>query len=315
MKYNNIPGIDTPVSRLVFGGMIPNSDVASAFDAARSCGINTFDTAHIYQGNERALGTWLKGQRRDEIIIETKGCHPTLFGNRVNRANIIKDVETSLRRLNVDYLDLFLLHHDDEQASVAEIVETLNDLRTQGKVHGFGGSNWTVKRLTEANQYAVNHHLIPFAVSSPNFSLAHQMADPWQGRQPTVSLSGEGEAKNRQWYQKENLAVFAFSALAMGFMSGKITTQQEQRASKTLSKQAVRGYCYPDNFERLSRVEQLAAEKNCTVAQLAIAWLLHQEMNLFVIFASKVPSRIESNAKAIEIVLTDSEVAWLDLQD
>ena len=87
-----------------------------------------------------------------------------------------------------------------------------------------------------------------------------------------------------------------------------------EEAKKILDPNAVKGYCYPENFERLARAEQLAKEKNCTVPQIALAWIMNQDFEVFPLVSVKKASRIASNAQALDIKLTKEEVEWLDLR-
>ena len=216
MKYGTISGLDKPVSRLVLG--CADLKDTALLDAALDAGVNTFDTAHVYGGSEALLGRWLKGRDLSRLVIETKGCHPgPLRPDRVTPACLVKDVEESLRRLGVDCIDLFLLHRDSRRSEAGELVETLNHLRKQGKIRAFGGSNWTAERIREANGYAAAHGLEPFTVSSPHFGLACQVRDPWGGGAGCVTLTGEGQERERAWYRESGTAVLAFSSKDRGF--------------------------------------------------------------------------------------------------
>ena len=107
--------------------------------------------------------------------------------------------------------------------------------------------------------------------------------------------------------------MLAFSSLARGLLSGKISSADPNRADK-LDAAGRRGYDCPENWERLSRVELLAREKGCTVAQLSLAWLFHQGMNAYAIFSTGSPARITANCGALEIPLTRAECCWLNLE-
>lgn len=313
MKYGTISGLDKPVSRLVLG--CADLKDTALLDAALDAGVNTFDTAHVYGGSEGLLGRWLKGRDLSRLVIETKGCHPgPLRPDRVTPACLVKDVEESLRRLGVDCIDLFLLHRDSRRSEAGELVETLNHLRKQGKIRAFGGSNWTAERIREANGYAAAHGLEPFTVSSPHFGLACQVRDPWGGGAGCVTLTGKGQERERAWYRESGTAVLAFSSLARGLLSGKISAADPGRADK-LDAAGRRGYDCPENWERLRRAEALAEEKGCTVAQLSLAWLFHQGMNAYAVFSTGSPARIAANCGALEVVLTPAECRWLNLEE
>ncbi|HHX63326.1 MAG TPA: aldo/keto reductase, partial [Chloroflexi bacterium] len=159
MEYGTIPGINKPVSRLLLGTMIITADEQersnALLDAALAHGGNALDTAHVYAGgnSERAIGAWMEARgNRDEVVIVSKGCHPNRDRRRVSPHDLTSDLMDSLARLRTDYIDLYLLHRDDVDVPVSVIVDTLNEHHAAGRIHAFGGSNWTHTRLQEANE-------------------------------------------------------------------------------------------------------------------------------------------------------------------
>ena len=158
-----VPGIDKPVSRLVQGTMMVNSKQLEAgfafLDAVLEQGCNTFDTAHVYGGgdNERSVGRWVHERGvRDQVVILGKGAHHNQDRQRVTPFDITSDLHDSLARFQFDYIDLYLLHRDDPSQPVGPIVEILNEHKRAGKIHAFGGSNWSVSRIQAANAYAAD---------------------------------------------------------------------------------------------------------------------------------------------------------------
>src|SRR5207249_9101 len=142
----------------------------------------------------------------------------------------------SLARFKTDYIDLYLLHRDDPTVPVGPIIEVLNEHLKAGRIHAFGGSNWTYQRLQEANAYAAEHGLTPFVASSPNFSLADQIEPPWAG---CISISGSQGTAARQWYVQQQMALFTWSSLAGGFFSGRFRRDNLQSFEKYLDKLCV----------------------------------------------------------------------------
>src|SRR5437660_3499940 len=188
MQYGSVPGIDKPISRLVEGTvMIESAKLAESFallDGVFELGCTTFDTAHVYGSgdNERTVGRWIRERGlREKIVLIGKGAHPNSDRQRVTPWDISSDLYDSLARLQTDYIDLYLLHRDNPAVAVGPIVEVLNEHLAAGRIRAFGGSNWTPERLQQANTYAIEHGLTPFAASSPNFSLADQVQPPWAG--------------------------------------------------------------------------------------------------------------------------------------
>ena len=151
-------------------------------DFVYGSGITAFDTARVYGQSETLLGKWIEEKNmREKIVILSKCGHPDLktWEKRVNEKAMWEDLETSLKELRTDFLDIYLLHRDDPDVETGEIVEIFNGMHAEGKIGAFGGSNWTHERIEQANEYAYKHNLIPFTVSSPNFGLADQAGDPW----------------------------------------------------------------------------------------------------------------------------------------
>ena len=319
MEYGLISSIKKPASRLVLGTMIvsvqePERSFA-LLDAAFYQGCTAFDTAHGYGGgdSERGLGQWmLKRGNRDEIVIVSKGCHPNADRRRVTPADLTSDLYDSLARLQSDYVDVYLLHRDDPSLPVGPIIEALNEHLHAGRIHAFGGSNWMHQRITEANEYAGKHGLIPFTVSSPNYGLAEQVKNPWGPG--CVSVSGPANEEARAWYKANQMPVLAYSSLARGLFSGRITPENFSRTKSTLDNACLTAYCHEQNFQRLSRALLLAREKGATVPQIVLAYILCSPMNVFPIIGAANGDEFRENLRAFELTLSDRECAWLDLE-
>ena len=313
-----IGGIHKPVSRIIYGmaiqPFITGQNGDELLDAVLSSGINTFDLARNYGLAEKSMGAWLEHRGcRDQIVILSKCAHPSMFGRkRVNEQDIRKDFRKSCEALHTEYIDLYLLHRDDPDVPIGEIVNIMNTLHAEGKIHAFGGSNWTVERLEAANEYADAHHLIPFSVSSPNFGLAEQVRDPWDGT--CVTISGRENEATRAWYRANQMPVIAYSSLGHGFFSGKMKSSDASHPQDFLDGPAQKGYVSKDNFERLRRCELLAKRKNATVPQIAMRWIFSQGMNTFAVVSSSKPDRIQENLAALQINLTQAEADYLDLK-
>ncbi|WP_223851982.1 aldo/keto reductase [Bifidobacterium myosotis] len=323
MKYGSINGVNKPASRIVFGtayaalvsGDQEPEEFGALIETAIDTGINTIDTAKQYGAAQDTVGAWLAHYRqRDQLVIETKGCHPSEDGtSRVTEEDLSNDLLESLDKLHTSYVDVYLLHRDDPSVPAGDIVEWLNAQHRAGRIHAFGGSNWTPKRIQEANDYAAAHDLIPFAVSSPNYSLAVQEDNPWMGDCST--LNGASMAEDRAWYRANQLPMFAYSVLGRGFMTGMFASDDLDTAEQRLDEAARKGYCYPDNFERLRRAEILAARKSASVAQIAIAWVLSQDLNVYALLSCTSPAIIASNVGALAVDLTPEEMRWLNLEE
>lgn len=319
MEYGNIEHVTKPVSRLVHGTiMLREDEMEQGFDlldAVYDAGCRAWDIAHIYGGGqcERVVGQWQDARgNRDEIVILTKGCHHTGDRRRVTPFDIDADIHTSFARLKTDYIDIYVLHRDDPDVPVGPIVEKLNEYHEAGRIGAFGGSNWKPHRIAEANAYAEKHGLKPFTVSSPNFSLAEQFDEPWPD---CFTISGPQNAADRQWYIDQKMPLFTWSSLAQGFFSGKITQANWEQVKEEFPEPVARCYAKDANFERLARVEELGKEKDMSVPQLALAYVLQNPgLDVYALIGTFTGAEFSENLKALEVKLTPEEIDWLDLR-
>ncbi len=317
MEYGKIEGVKKQVSRIIFGTAQPsfmkNEDNEELLDAVFAMGVNTFDLARVYRHAEDVVGRWMASRgNREEVVILTKCANPSVLGRkRVNARAIHKDLETSLKKLQTEYIDIYLLHRDDPNVDVAVPVEVMNELHAAGKIRAFGGSNWSHERIEAANEYAYSHNLRSFTVSSPNFGLAEQVKDIWGGG--CVTISGPSNRAARAYYEEKKMPVVAYSSLGRGLFSGKLRSEDAGDAAKVLDSMAMKGYACPENFERLRRCEELVKKKNATVSQIAMAWIYAQPMNTFVVVSTSNAKRMQQNVEALQLKLTKEEAAYLDL--
>lgn len=320
MKYSRLPGIHKPISRLVQGTvMVHSAELEKSFtllDEVYALGGNTFDTAHSYMHGESelALGRWIQERDlREQVVIISKGAHPypNVPRRRVTPFYITADLHDSLARLQTDYIDIYMLHRDDPSVPVGPIVEVLNEHQQAGRIGVFGGSNWSHERVRAANEYAAAHGLAPFTVSSPNFSLAEQMREPWPD---CLSISGRAGAAARDWYREQRMPLFTWSSLAGGFFSGRFSRDNLGSFSDYFDQVCINAYCYEDNFRRLDRAKALAANKGVTLPQIALAYVMNQDLNIFAIVGCHSGAEFAENVVAAEIDLSAEEIAWLELQ-
>lgn len=315
MQYRKIGKLKKNVSKIIFGTgidlMCNGSSCNELLDVAFEKGITTFDTARVYNLSEKSLGGWIdERENREEVVIVSKCGHPLKKENRLTSKEILLDIENSCKDLKTNYIDILLLHKDHHNAHIDEIVEVLNDLYEKGKICCFGASNWSIERINEANEYAYKNNLQPFSVSSPNFSLVKLNRDPWGG---SVSISGLDRQQERKWYKENRMPIFAYSSLGSGFLSGKLKYSQISNISHVLDDRVVYSYASEENFERLRRVEIVAQKKSCTCSQVALAWLLNQEIDVYTITATSSRHNLQENLLALDLSLTEKEILYLDL--
>jgi len=307
METIRIAGVDKPVSRLIKGTDYfwhKNYETAAAnLDAFLAVGGNTVDTARIYCGgeSEEVLGRYMEERKaRDRFVILTKGAHHDRSGPRVNREAIREDLMRSLEKLRTDHVELYALHRDDPSVPVGEIIEALNEHIEAGRIQAIGGSNWTWRRLQEANAWAEAHGLVGFAFSSPNLSLAKANEPFWPG---CVSADEE----TIRWHEETQMPLLSWSSLARGFFSGRFTPERRDDPD------IVRVFYSDANWERLRRAELLAREKGASVAQIALAWVLNQPFPTCALIGARNAEELRSCREGMDIRLTRAELDWLDL--
>jgi aryl-alcohol dehydrogenase-like predicted oxidoreductase len=319
MHYGKIPGVAKPVARLIQGTVMIGSDKldysVKLLDDIYALGGNTFDAAHVYgQGdNERTLGRWIEERcLRDKVVIITKGAHHNADRRRVTPFDITADLHDSLARLRTNYIDLYLLHRDDPAVPVGPIVEVLNEHLAAGRIHAFGGSNWSHHRIEAANEYAARYGLTPFAVSSPHFSLAIQFKEPWPN---CITLTGPANADARAFYASNNMPLLTWSSLAGGFFSGRFRPDNLDTFTAYLDRLCVESYCYPENFARLERARKLAEQRGVSVAQIAMAYVMAQPFSVFPLVGCANGDEYAANAAALDVRLAPEDVLWLEKGD
>ncbi len=338
MLYGSIPGIAKPISRLVQGTVMVSSgrwdEGARLLDAVFELGCTCFDTAHAYGSgdNERAVGRWIRERGiRDRVVILGKGAHPYDGRNRVAPGDISSDLSESLERFGTDHIDLYLLHRDDPEVPVGEIVDALNEHRAAGRIGAFGGSNWTHGRIEAANEYARSRGLTPFAASSPQFGLAYPCKPVWEG---CVTIGGPGNEEAREWYRTNapepsppapspypgapgqgegtRVALLPWSSLGAGIFSGRFSRDNVHTFTEYLDRVCAECYGHEENFLRLDRARELAASKGATPAQIALAWLFGQGMNVFALVGCSRAAEFAENAEGFEIGLSAAEMETLE---
>lgn len=314
MLYSQLGNTGVFVSRICFGTMTfggagtiyaamgaleqPAADqmVSQSMDA----GVNFFDTANVYAAGESEimLGKAL-GAKRKDVVIASKvfgrmGSGPNDVG--LSRGHIVRATEDSLKRLGTDYIDLHQVHGFDPLTPMEETLGALTDLVRHGKIRYIGCSNWAAWQIVKALGISAREHLEKFATLQAYYSLA--------GRDL------EREIVPMLLDQKVGLLVW--SPLAGGFLSGKFTrggvSEEDSRRSKF-------GFP-PVNLEKtygiIEAMQQIAAHKQVTVAQVALAWLLHQPGVTSVIIGAKKVSQLQDNLSAVGVNLASADLQELD---
>ncbi|MDZ4815374.1 MAG: aldo/keto reductase [Verrucomicrobiota bacterium] len=314
MVYGTIEGINKPISKVIMGTMsISIQDMSftcAMMDDYFERGGNCVDTAFVYGANvQKGFGKWLALRGvREKMVILGKGAH-TAFTHRpfedpgCDPTTLTKELLVSLEQMGVEYMDLYCMHRDNPLIPVGEFVDVLNEHYNAGRIRSFGGSNWTIKRIEEANAYARTNGKKGFTLLSNNFSLA-QWNEPMWGN--CVSSSDEA---SREWLKQAGMPLFAWSSQASGFFTGKFRRGNNQGEAAEVA----RVWFNDSNFERMKRAEELAAEKGCSSNQIALAYVLNQPFEVYALIGPRTIEETRTSLKALNITLTESELAWLNL--
>lgn len=304
IPHGHVPGLNKSVARLVMG--VDNQNTApharAILDAYFESGGNCFDTAHVYPAEQaKNLGAWIKTRGlREQIVLIVKGAHtPDCTPEKLTeQLHIALD-----QRIKIDCADIYFLHRDNLEVPVGEFVDVLNEHVRAGRIKIFGGSNWSIARVQEANEYATKKGLQGFHVVSNNLSLARMVDEVWAG---AISAS---DSESRDWLARNQLALFAWSSQARGFF-----TDRAHRDRALNSDELNRCWYSEDNWQRRERVLELAKKKNVLPINIALAYVLHQPFPTFPLIGPRTLEELRTSLPALDVSLTSIEVKWLNLE-
>jgi len=273
---------------------------------AYHAGINYFDTANAYaQGEaEILLGKILKDYPREKLVVLTKVWAPMGEGPNdrgLSAKHIREQCHASLKRLQMDYVDIYLCHRADPETPLEETIRTMDDLAREGKILYWGVSEWPVFFLLQAQRTAEKLNARTISVSQPRYNLFY--------RYPEKELFPVTE--------QEGIGNVVFSPLAHGMLTGKYQPGQpvppESRAADSqANKVLMKMYWTEENKQKSQDLVKLAKEMGVTPAQVAIAWCLRRKEVSSVILGARNPQQLQENLKAAEIRLEDSLLKRLD---
>ena len=288
------------------GTQVSRDDSFRLLDLFLELGGNLLDSAHIYaawvpggQGaSEQTVGAWMRARgARERVVIGTKGGHPHLHSMDVARlspAEIVRDLEESLDRLQVDAIDLYWLHRDDPGRPTGEMVETLASCVTAGKIRHWGVSNWTVSRIQDARQYAVTHGLPGPVASQIGWSLADRRPDA--GGDPTMLFM---DRPTMDFHRETHFPVVAYSSQANGFFADASRRSPDS------------GYFTRANLCRLERATALAERLARQPNDIALAYVTSQPFPACALIGCSSPEHLRSSCAAGDLALSPNEVEWL----
>lgn len=302
MKYRNLGRTGLKVSEvslgswLTYGGYVQKERAVQSIRSAYDQGVNFFDTANVYERGEaeKVVGETLRSYPRDSYVLATKvygdmGEGPNDRG--LSRKHITEQCNASLKRLGLDYIDIYYCHRFDTNTPLEETLRALDDLVSQGKVLYVGVSEWTAAQMVEAHAIADRLLLDKIVVNQPIYNMFNRYIE--KEVIPTGLDKGIGQV--------------VFSPLAQGVLTGKYKKgadiPKDSRAAQ------IKWMADGINDEKLDKVDQLshiATDLGITVGQLAIAWILRQENVASALVGASRPEQVEENCKASDVELSEN---------
>jgi len=305
MQYRRLGKSGLKVSALSFGSWVTFStqlnvsDAREAMAAARDYGVNFFDNAEAYARgeSERIMGEALKDLQwsRDSYIVSSKvfwGAidEPAPTQQGLSRKHVTEACHQALRRLQLDYLDLYFCHRPDIETPIEETVRAMTDLVRQGKVLYWGTSEWTARQLTEAYELAYRLGLEPPTMEQPQYNMIHRE---------------RVEVEYHPLYERYGLGTTIWSPLASGILTGKYNDGIPEDSRVNLEgyewlKEQLTSEEGQRTLQKVAGLSDIAAELDTTMPRLAIAWcLLNPNVSTVITGASKT-SQIHDNMQAME---------------
>ena len=303
MKYRNLGRSGLQISELsfgswiTFGNQIDDSISRDLMVEAYDAGINFFDNAEVYADgrSEQVMGKIIKqlGWSRDSYILSSKvyfgagGKRPTQKG--LNRKHIVEACNDALRRLQVEYLDLYFCHRPDKLTPIEETVFTMHNLIQQGKILYWGTSEWSGVEIMEAHRVAYANHLIGPVMEQPQYNMLHR---------------DKVEVEYHSIYKTLGLGTTIWSPLASGILTGKYSKgiSEDYRLNLGELSWLKEKNVVEDKLRKADRIVELAKELGCSSAQLSLAWCLKNPNVSSVILGASRLSQLRENLMCLDYV-------------
>lgn len=299
MEYRRLGKSGLKVSALsfgswvTFGSQIQNKEAFDCLAYAYERGINFFDNAEVYASgeSEKVMGESIKklGWARDTFCVSSKvfwgGKLPTQLG--LNRKHVFEACHAALKRLQVDYLDLYFCHRPDPETPIEETAHAMNDLIRQGKVLYWGTSEWSADQIESAYEYCESHYLIPPTMEQPEYNMFQRT---------------KLEKEYLPLFERYGMGTTIWSPLASGILSGKYAKgiPKESRAELPIYGNRITSPEGQEKVRKASLITEIAEQIEVTTAQLSLAWCLKNPNVSSVILGASRKSQLEENLKALE---------------
>ncbi len=292
-------------SWLTYGGSVAEEQATACVHKAYESGINFFDTANVYMRGaaEEIVGRALRGFDRDSYFLATKVFFPMGEGPNdrgLSRKHITEQCHASLKRLGVDYVDLYQCHRYDANTPLEETLRTLDDLVRQGKVLYIGVSEWTADQISDALVIAKEMNLDRIVSNQPRYNMIQRQIEV-----EVVPLS-----------ESEGVGQVVFSPLAQGILTGKYrpgeAPEQGTRAADSESNRFMRELMNEEVLSAVEALRSVASDADLSMSQLALAWVLRQENVSSAIIGASRPEQVEDNAGASGAKLSPDMISEID---
>jgi voltage-dependent potassium channel beta subunit len=292
-------------SWLTYGASVQDAQSVAVIDKAYELGVNFFDTANAYNRGaaEEIMAHALKKYRRDSYVLATKAFFPMGEGPNdkgLSRKHIMEQCEASLKRMKVDYIDLYQCHRYDEETPLDETLRALDDLVTQGKILYAGVSEWSAVQIQDAIRTAKELNLDPIASNQPQYHMLYRNIE-----EDVVPIS-----------EKLGVGQVVWSPLAQGVLTGKYkfgaSAPEGSRATDVKSNMYMESLLKEDQLRKVEKLKVIAGTKNISMAQLALAWILRLPNISSCIVGASRPDQIEDNLKASGVRFSEAELNEID---
>jgi aryl-alcohol dehydrogenase-like predicted oxidoreductase len=287
-------------SWLTYSGGVERERAKACVDAAFDAGINFIDTANVYGRGaaETLLGEVLSGRARSSYVLATKVYFPMSDTDRgLSKAQIHKQIDASLKRLQTDYVDLYQCHRYDQQTPLQETMAALSEVVRAGKARHIGFSEWPAQKIEQ--------------------SLALPAVERWVSSQPQYSMLWRApEAEVIPVCEREGISQIVWSPLAQGVLTGKYRPGEPPPADSRAASESMNDFIgwlvTPRVLEAVQRLQPVAEEAGLTMVQLALAWVLRQPNVASAIVGASRPEQVHANASASGITLSDETLTAVD---
>jgi aryl-alcohol dehydrogenase-like predicted oxidoreductase len=306
LRYRQLGDSDLQVSEIclgtwtTFGGSLDDDEAIALVDAAFDHGVNFFDTANVYSRgrSEEVLGRALAGRPRDSFVVATKVYGEMPNGDRgLSREQVLKQIDASLGRLQLDHVDLYQCHSWDDDVPVEETLGALTEVVDAGMARFIGVSNWTGDQIRGAVELARERGFAKIVSSQPEYSLLHR--EPEEDVIPASRENGVSQ--------------IVYSPLAQGVLSGKYRPGESAReGTRAAARSQWMEFLDDDVLERVQRLGPIADGLGITTAQLALAWILRESNVASAIVGASRPEQLRDNAAASGIDLDDGTLRAIE---